>query len=40
MDKGQLVPKASAWAKDGYHISYDVTPTYEEALVEYLIGKY
>ena len=40
IDKGQIVPKAGAWAKDGYQISYDATPTYEKALVDYLIGKY
>ena len=40
IDKGQIVPKAGAWAKDGYQISYDATPTYEKALVNYLIGKY
>ena len=40
IDKGQIVPKTGAWAKDRYQISYDATSTYKKALVDYLIGKY
>ena len=38
LDHGKLRPKAGAWARDGYHVSYDGTAPYEQAMVDYLLG--
>lgn len=35
-----LVPRAGAWSADGYHVSKDFLPFYEEAMVGYLKGNF
>ena len=36
----RLVPRPGAWTDDGYHVSKDYLPAYEEALVDYIIGNF
>lgn len=36
----KLVPRPGAWTEDGYHVSKDYLPAYEEALVDYILGNF